>query len=97
MDSARLVTRVRRPQRGSLFTREVGVVQLVARGMTSADIGQRLFISEAAVKIYLLRAFGKLGVSDRTGAVTTAIQGGDIPRPAGNWPCDQYSGKLLTP
>jgi DNA-binding NarL/FixJ family response regulator len=79
--AARLVTRVRRPQRDSLSAREVEVLQLVARGMTNADIGQRLFISEATVKTHLLRAFGKLGVSDRTAAVTTAIQRGDIPPP----------------
>jgi DNA-binding NarL/FixJ family response regulator len=40
------------------------VLQLVARGMTNADIGQQLFISEATVKTHLLRAFGKLGVSE---------------------------------
>jgi DNA-binding NarL/FixJ family response regulator len=79
--AARLMTRVRRPQRDSLSAREVEVLQLVARGMTNADIGQRLFISEATVKTHLLRAFGKLGVSDRTAAVTTAIERGDIPPP----------------
>jgi DNA-binding NarL/FixJ family response regulator len=75
------VTRVRRPQRDSLSAREVEVLQLVARGMTNADIGRRLFISEATVKTHLLRAFSKLGVSDRTAAVTTAIERGDIPPP----------------
>jgi ATP/maltotriose-dependent transcriptional regulator MalT len=52
-----------------------------ARGMTNADIGQRLFISEATVKTHLLRAFGKLAVWDRTAAVTTATERGDIPAP----------------
>ena len=79
--AARLVTRVRRPQRDALSAREVEVLQLVARGMTNADIGRRLFISEATVKTHLLRAFGKLGVSDRTAAVTTAIERGEIPPP----------------
>ena len=79
--AARLVTQVRRPQRDSLSAREVEVLRLVARGMTNADIGRRLFISEATVKTHLLRAFGKLGVSDRTAAVTTAIERGDIPPP----------------
>jgi len=78
---ARLVTQVRRPQRDSLSGREVEVLQLVARGMTNADIGRQLFISEATVKTHLLRAFGKLGVSDRTAAVTTAIERGEIPPP----------------
>jgi DNA-binding NarL/FixJ family response regulator len=79
--AARLVTQVRRPQRDSLSGREVEVLQLVARGMTNADIGRQLFISEATVKTHLLRAFGKLGVSDRTAAVTTAIERGEIPPP----------------
>ena len=79
--AARLVTQVRRPQRDSLSGREVEVLQLVARGMTNADIGRRLFISEATVKTHLLRAFGKLGVSDRTAAVTRAIELGMLPSP----------------
>ena len=55
--------------------------QLTARGMTNADIAQRLLISKATVKTHLLGAFGKLGVSARAAAVTTAIQRGDIPPP----------------
>ena len=46
-----------------------------------ADIGRALFISEATVKTHLLRAFGKLGVSDRTAAVTRAIELGMLPAP----------------
>jgi len=79
--AARLVTHVRRPQRESLSAREVEVLRLVACGMTNAEIGRKLFISEATVKTHLLRAFGKLGVGDRTAAVTTAIERGDIPPP----------------
>jgi DNA-binding NarL/FixJ family response regulator len=81
--AARLVTHVRRPQRDSLSAREVEVLRLVARGLTNADIGRRLYISEATVKTHLLRLFGKLGVSDRTAAVTTAIERGDLPQPGG--------------
>jgi DNA-binding NarL/FixJ family response regulator len=81
--AARLVTHVRRPARDSLSAREVEVLRLVARGLTNADIGRRLFISEATVKTHLLRLFGKLGVSDRTAAVTTAIERGDLPPPGG--------------
>ena len=36
---------------------------------------------EVTGETHLLRAFGKLGVSDRTAAVTTAIERGDIPPP----------------
>jgi ATP/maltotriose-dependent transcriptional regulator MalT len=45
----------------------------VAKGNTNAEIGCALYISEATVKTHLLRAFNKLGVSDRTAAVTTAM------------------------
>jgi DNA-binding NarL/FixJ family response regulator len=79
--AARLVTHVRRPQRESLSARETEVLRLVARGLTNADIGRRLFISEATVKTHLLRLFAKLGVTDRTAAVTTAIERGDLPPP----------------
>jgi len=50
-----------------------GLLAEVAKGNTNADIGRLLHISEATVKTHLLRAFNKLGVSDRTAAVTTAM------------------------
>jgi DNA-binding NarL/FixJ family response regulator len=81
--AARLVTHVRRPQRDALSAREIEVLRLVARGLTNAEIGRRLFISEATVKTHLLRLFAKLGVGDRTAAVTTAIERGDLPQPGG--------------
>ena len=82
--AARLVNHVRRPLRESLSARETEVLALVARGRTNAEIGRALFISEATVKTHLLRAFGKLGVSDRTAAVTTAIERGLLPPPGAN-------------
>jgi DNA-binding NarL/FixJ family response regulator len=77
----RLISHVRRPQRESLSARETEVLAQVARGASNAEIGRELFISEATVKTHLLRAFGKLGVSDRTAAVTTAIERGILPPP----------------
>lgn len=71
--AGRLVNQVRRPAAQTLSGREVEVLGLVAKGLTNADIGRTLHISEATVKTHLLRAFGKLGVSDRTAAVTTAM------------------------
>lgn len=44
-----------------------------AKGPTNAEIGRKLHISEATVKTHLPRTFGKLDVSDRTAAVTTAM------------------------
>jgi DNA-binding NarL/FixJ family response regulator len=71
--AGRLVNQVRRPVTQTLSGREVEVLALVAKGLTNAEIGRALHISEATVKTHLLRAFGKLGVSDRTAAVTTAM------------------------
>ncbi|WP_203884601.1 response regulator [Planotetraspora kaengkrachanensis] len=78
--ATRLVTRMRAPAAESLSPREAEVLSLVAEGLTNAEIGKTLFISEATVKTHLLRAFGKLGVSDRTAAVTAALDRGFISR-----------------
>ena len=79
--AARLVARARAPQASALTPREVEVLGCVARGRTNAEIGRDLFISEATVKTHLLRAFAKLGVDDRTAAVTAAMTRGILPRP----------------
>jgi DNA-binding NarL/FixJ family response regulator len=71
-----LVRQVRSPAPPALSARETEVLRLVAAGLTNADIGKRLFISEATVKTHLLRAFNKLDVADRTAAVTTAMRHG---------------------
>jgi DNA-binding NarL/FixJ family response regulator len=68
----RLVHFVRQPTSVTLSSREVEVLGQVAKSKTNAEIGRLLHISEATVKTHLLRAFNKLGVSDRTAAVTTA-------------------------
>ena len=67
------------PGQPSLSSRELEVLGLVSRGLTNAEIGRELFISEATVKTHLLRTFSKLDVSDRTAAVTTAIARGLLP------------------
>ncbi|GLY69190.1 response regulator [Amycolatopsis taiwanensis] len=74
--AGKLVRQVRNPAPQPLSAREIEVLGLVAQGHTNADIGRKLYISEATVKTHLLRMFGKLGVSDRTAAVTTAISRG---------------------
>jgi DNA-binding NarL/FixJ family response regulator len=79
--ATRLVDRIRRPHAAdALSPRELEVLQLVAEGLSNAEIGRALFISEATVKTHLLRTFTKLGVSDRTAAVTTAMQAGYLGR-----------------
>ena len=64
-----------------LTGREVEVLGLVARGLSNADIGRELYIGEATVKTHLIRAFAKLGVTDRTAAVTAAYASGLIELP----------------
>ncbi len=61
--------------------REAEVLALVARGLSNAAVGRELFIAEATVKTHLLRAFAKLGVDDRTAAVTVARERGWLADP----------------
>jgi DNA-binding NarL/FixJ family response regulator len=51
------------------------VLTLVARDLTDRAIGRQLAISEATVKTHLVRVFAKLGVTDRTSAITAALRG----------------------
>ncbi|HVV11659.1 response regulator transcription factor [Amycolatopsis sp.] len=74
--AGKLVNRVRNPAPQLLSAREIEVLRLVGRGLTNAEIGRQLHIGEATVKTHLLRVFGKLDVSDRTAAVTTAMSRG---------------------
>jgi DNA-binding NarL/FixJ family response regulator len=69
------------PAPAVLSAREAEVLALVARGLTNAEIGARLFIGQATVKTHLLRVFAKLDVSDRTAAVMAAIERGVLPPP----------------
>ncbi len=80
--AARLVSRMRAPAVETLTQREVQVLRCVSRGLSNAEIGRELFIGEATVKTHLLRAFAKLGVDDRTRAVTVAMELGILPPPA---------------
>ncbi len=75
----RLVQQLRDGDAERLTAREQEVLAGVARGLSNAGIGRELFITEATVKTHLLRAFTKLGVDDRTRAVTVAIERGILP------------------
>jgi DNA-binding NarL/FixJ family response regulator len=75
---ARLASRLRAPTTPLLTEREAQVLQCVAKGMSNAAVGRELHIGEATVKTHLLRAFEKLGVTDRTAAVTAAYKSGQI-------------------
>jgi DNA-binding NarL/FixJ family response regulator len=80
--AARLVERVRQnanpAERSNLSPRELDVLRLVASGHSNSEIAAQLFIGEATVKTHLVHTFEKLGVNDRTRAVTLALERGLI-------------------
>jgi DNA-binding NarL/FixJ family response regulator len=74
--AARLVSQMRAPAEEKLSLRELEVLQLVAEGESNSEIAGHLHISQATVKSHLIHIFDKLGVSDRTAAVTVALKRG---------------------
>lgn len=71
-----LLHQVQQPTDTLLSDRELEVLQLVARGASNKEAARSLHISEATIKSHLLRIFNKLGVDDRTAAVTRALEQG---------------------
>ncbi|MPZ88863.1 MAG: response regulator [Nitriliruptorales bacterium] len=71
--ATRVLARMRTPQPDMLSGREIDVLTAVARGLSNKDIAAHLHISQATVKTHLLHIFAKLGVDDRTAAVTRAL------------------------
>ena len=78
---ARLMGRMRAPATEALSAREVEVLSLVARGAANKEVARSLFISETTVKTHLSHIFTKLGVDDRTAAVTVALNRGILRMP----------------
>jgi DNA-binding NarL/FixJ family response regulator len=67
-----------------LTSREQEVFRLIADGLSNAEIGERLFISDTTVKTHITHILQKLGLRDRVQAVVLAHQTGlfetDAPR-----------------
>ncbi|MGM1065505.1 response regulator [Saccharothrix sp. Mg75] len=59
-----------------LTEREVEVLSLLGLGMSNADVGQRLHMSEATVKTYVSRLLAKLGLTNRVQAALLARDAG---------------------
>ena len=55
---------------------EANVLRMIVGGMSNKEIAFTLDISENTVKSHIQNIFGKIGVSDRTSAATTAIKRG---------------------
>jgi DNA-binding NarL/FixJ family response regulator len=80
--AAKLMAGIARAPRSSpkpglhLTPKELGVLGLVADGLTNRKISQRLSVSENTVKYHMRNIMQKLGAQNRTEAVTIAIQNG---------------------
>jgi len=59
-----------------LTEREVEVLRLIAKGLSNADVADRLFLSDGTVRNHVSAILAKLGVNDRTQAAVIAIQHG---------------------
>jgi DNA-binding NarL/FixJ family response regulator len=59
-----------------LTSRESDVVRLVAEGMSNAEIGRRLHMSEATIKTYVSRVLTKLDCANRVQAALLARDAG---------------------
>lgn len=62
----------------ALTARELEVLKRIVAGRSNKEIASDLTISEATVKTHINSILGKLGVSDRTQAATSALQRGIV-------------------
>ena len=66
-----------------LTSREMEVFRLIAHGLSNAEIGEQLFISDTTVKTHVTHVLQKLGLRDRVQAVVLAYQAGIVDGEAG--------------
>lgn len=73
-----LLKEARRETDGIISTREEEVLQLVADGLGTNEIAERLYISHRTVKNHLASIYDKLDARDRTQAVLMAVKMGIV-------------------
>jgi two-component system NarL family response regulator len=61
-----------------LTSREFEVLGMLVKGLSNKEIGAQLHVTEVTVKQHVSHLFQKLNVSDRTQAVTVALQRGIV-------------------
>jgi DNA-binding NarL/FixJ family response regulator len=66
------------PERSDLTERELEILGLVGRGLSNKEVAKAIGRMDETVKIHLKNIFAKLGVADRTEAVTVALARGLI-------------------
>jgi DNA-binding CsgD family transcriptional regulator len=66
----------------SFSDREHEVIELLASGLTNAEIGRRIFVSERTAKFHVSSVMRKLGVHSRAEVAYAAGKGGLLDRPA---------------
>ena len=76
--AALMLTEARSTAEPLLSAREEEVLQLVADGLGTTEIAQRLFISQKTVKNHLASIYEKLDARDRTQAVLMAVRMGIV-------------------
>jgi len=70
----KVTQRLTNSSKNTLSSREIEVLELASQGNPNKAIAKKLFITEATVKSHFVHIFSKLGVTDRTAAVTEAVK-----------------------